>query len=85
MPLPLLLLLPCMLLTVTLFCRVIIPTIVNNPVMTNPVPVILATQIPYRDQIFSPKIIAANSPIHSKFIHPKATIKRKYGQQHPRQ
>jgi hypothetical protein len=35
-----------MLLPMTLYCRVIIPTTVDNPIMTNPVPVILAIQIP---------------------------------------
>jgi hypothetical protein len=54
------------------------------PVIANPMPAALATQMPL-DQIFSPKIIPANRPIQSRFIHPRATIRRKYAQQQPRQ
>src|SRR5919198_3806969 len=60
------------------------PSIVITPATITPIPATLATHIP-RDQIFSPKIIPAKSPIHMMFIQPSATISRKYGQQHPKQ
>src|SRR5687768_7114166 len=61
-----------------------IPAATKIPATVSPMPAALATQMPL-DHIFSPKIIPANRPIQSKFIHPRATIRRKYAQQHPRQ
>lgn len=42
-----------------------------------PIPVILAIQRPPLVHTFSVKMIAANNPIQSTFIHPAATIDRK--------
>jgi len=66
--------------------RVIIfnPNIAMIPTIARPSPTLLAIHMPL-DHIFSPKITPANNAIHSKFIQPKATITRKYRQQHPRQ
>src|SRR5687767_5922803 len=58
----------------------IIPAATKTPATVSPMPAALATQMPL-DQIFSPKIIPANRPIQSRFIHPRATIRRKYAQQ----
>src|SRR5688500_20152667 len=61
-----------------------IPAVIKIPATVSPMPAALATQMPL-DHIFSPKIIPANRPIQSKFIHPRANIIRKYNQQHQRQ
>src|SRR5215213_2058920 len=61
-----------------------IPAATKIPATVSPMPAALATQMPL-DHIFSPKIIPANRPIQSKFIHPRATMRRKYAQQQPRQ
>src|SRR5215213_11177703 len=60
------------------------PAATKTPVTASAMPAALATQMPL-DHIFSPKIIPANRPIQSKFIHPRATMRRKYAQQQPRQ
>jgi hypothetical protein len=60
------------------------PVATKTPVTASAMPTALATQMPL-DHIFSPKIIPANRPIQSKFIQPRATIRRKYAQQQPRQ
>src|SRR3712207_9118414 len=56
-----------------------IPPATKIPTTVSPAPAALAIQIPL-DHIFSPKIIPANRPIQSRFIHPSATIRRKYAQ-----
>jgi hypothetical protein len=61
-----------------------IPDITRMPAIASPIPAALATHMPL-DHIFSTKIMPANSPIQSRFIHPSATIGRKYAQQQPRQ
>ena len=58
------------------------PSIAMIPIIASPIPALLAIHIPW-DHIFSPKIIPANNAIHNKFIHPKDTINRQYGKQHP--
>src|SRR5215469_4105378 len=64
--------------------NIINPNIAMIPTIARPSPTLLAIHMPLA-HIFSPKITPANNAIHSKFIQPRATITRKYGQQHPRQ
>src|SRR5918911_2683260 len=63
---------------------IINPSAAMIPTIARPTPAHLATRIPL-DHIFSPNMTPANNAIHNKFIQPKATIRRKYGQQQPRQ
>ena len=49
----------------------------STPRAIKPIPVILAIQRPPLVHTFSAKMIAANNPIQSTFIHPSATISRK--------
>jgi hypothetical protein len=63
---------------------IINPNIALIPTITRPTPAHLATHIPL-DHVFSPNMMPANHAIHNKFIQPKVTIRRKYGQQQPRQ
>jgi hypothetical protein len=60
------------------------PAATKTPVIASAMPAAFATQMPL-DHIFSTKITPANRPIQSKFIHPRATMRRKYAQQQPRQ
>src|SRR5919198_1576997 len=63
---------------------IINPNMAMIPTTARPIPALLAIHMPL-DHIFSPNITPANNAIHNKFIQPKDTIRRKYGQQHPRQ
>src|SRR5919198_4944309 len=63
---------------------IINPNMAMIPTTARPIPALLAIHMPL-DHIFSPNITPANNAIHNKFIQPKATIRRKYGQQQPRQ
>ena len=63
----------------------IIPVKDRIPIDIKQIPVILAIQSPPLAHIFSAKMMAENNPIQKIFIHPSATISKKYGQQQPRQ
>src|ERR687891_189798 len=63
--------------------KVTMPVNDSIPKIMKPIPVILAVQRPPLANTFSAKMIAANNPIQRTFIHPSATMSRKYGQQQP--